>query len=51
MSHTVSGCPHPPHTHTRTQPWHKACFTCEVCNLKLTMKTYKGYNKLPYCNT
>ncbi|XP_003385285.1 PREDICTED: LIM and SH3 domain protein 1-like [Amphimedon queenslandica] len=31
--------------------WHKACFTCEVCNLKLTMKTYKGYNKLPYCNT
>ena len=36
---------------TTTQPWHKACFTCEVCNLKLTMKTYKGYNKLPYCNT
>lgn len=31
--------------------WHKACFTCEQCNLKLTMKTYKGYNKLPYCNT
>lgn len=31
--------------------WHKSCFTCEVCNLKLTMKTYKGYNKLPYCNT
>ncbi|XP_071788302.1 LIM and SH3 domain protein 1-like isoform X3 [Asterias amurensis] len=31
--------------------WHKGCFTCETCNLKLTMKTYKGYNKLPYCNT
>nr|XP_006812740.1 PREDICTED: LIM and SH3 domain protein Lasp-like [Saccoglossus kowalevskii] len=29
--------------------WHKACFTCEECNLKLTMQTYKGYNKLPYC--
>jgi len=31
--------------------WHKACFSCETCGLKLTMKTYKGYNKLPYCNT
>ncbi|XP_038058397.1 LIM and SH3 domain protein 1-like isoform X2 [Patiria miniata] len=31
--------------------WHKGCFTCETCNIKLTMKTYKGYNKLPYCNT
>ncbi|XP_065185652.1 LIM and SH3 domain protein 1-like [Sycon ciliatum] len=31
--------------------WHKGCFNCEVCQLKLTMKTYKGYNKLPYCNT
>ncbi|CAK8671702.1 LIM and SH3 domain protein 1-like [Clavelina lepadiformis] len=31
--------------------WHKGCFTCETCNLKLTMKNYKGYNKLPYCNT
>ncbi|XP_022088389.1 LIM and SH3 domain protein 1-like isoform X2 [Acanthaster planci] len=29
--------------------WHKGCFTCNVCNLKLTMKTYKGYNKEPYC--
>ena len=29
--------------------WHKGCFTCEVCNLKLTMKNYKGYSKLPYC--
>lgn len=33
------------------KPWHKGCFRCEVCDLKLTMKTYKGYNKLPYCNT
>lgn len=31
--------------------WHKACFRCEVCNLKLTMNTYKGYNKMPYCKT
>eukprot|EP00731_Ephydatia_muelleri_P014134 Em0007g1444a len=31
--------------------WHKACFSCESCGLKLTMKTYKGYNKLPYCAT
>ncbi|XP_074660605.1 LIM zinc-binding domain-containing Nebulette-like [Tubulanus polymorphus] len=31
--------------------WHKACFKCEVCNMTLTMKTYKGYKKLPYCNT
>lgn len=30
--------------------WHKKCFTCEVCNMKLTMKNYKGYNKNPYCN-
>ena len=29
--------------------WHKGCFTCETCNMKLTMKNYKGYNKLPYC--
>lgn len=33
------------------QTWHKACFRCEECNLLLTMKSYKGYNKLPYCNT
>ncbi|XP_046862721.1 LIM and SH3 domain protein 1-like [Xenia sp. Carnegie-2017] len=31
--------------------WHKKCFTCQVCNMKLTMKNYKGYNKYPYCNT
>jgi len=29
--------------------WHKACFTCEVCKLKLTMNTYKGYERKPYC--
>nr|CAB3263395.1 lasp LIM and SH3 protein [Phallusia mammillata] len=29
--------------------WHKACFRCQACELKLTVKTYKGYNKLPYC--
>ena len=31
--------------------WHKGCFNCEVCSITLSMKTYKGYNKLPYCNT
>lgn len=30
--------------------WHKGCFNCETCNMTLSMKTYKGYNKLPYCN-
>ncbi|XP_033111031.1 LIM and SH3 domain protein 1-like [Anneissia japonica] len=31
--------------------WHKGCFQCETCGLKLTLKTYKGYSKKPYCNT
>eukprot|EP00047_Mylnosiga_fluctuans_P001589 m.221026 g.221026 ORF g.221026 m.221026 type:complete len:259 (+) comp10499_c0_seq1:67-843(+) len=31
--------------------WHKQCFSCEVCKIKLTMNTYKGYDKLPYCKT
>merc|ERR1712013_154775 len=31
--------------------WHKGCFNCEVCSMTLSMKTYKGYEKLPYCNT
>jgi hypothetical protein len=31
------------------QTWHSGCFSCEVCGLKLTMKTYKGYQKQPYC--
>ncbi|KAK7901924.1 hypothetical protein WMY93_018693 [Mugilogobius chulae] len=30
--------------------WHKACFSCEVCQMTLNMKTYKGYEKKPYCN-
>ncbi|XP_071825116.1 LIM and SH3 domain protein F42H10.3-like isoform X2 [Apostichopus japonicus] len=33
------------------QTWHKSCFKCDVCGLTLNMKTYKGYNKRPYCNT
>ncbi len=31
--------------------WHKACFSCEVCKIKLTMATYKGFDRLPYCKT
>ena len=31
------------------QYWHKACFTCQVCKMTLTMKNYKGYDKNPYC--
>eukprot|EP00794_Sanderia_malayensis_P006030 gene6030-6731_t len=31
--------------------WHKGCFRCTDCNIALSMKTYKGYNKMPYCNT
>ncbi|VDP11813.1 unnamed protein product [Soboliphyme baturini] len=31
------------------QVWHKQCFRCTVCNMVLTMKNYKGYNKMPYC--
>ncbi|XP_072364642.1 LIM zinc-binding domain-containing Nebulette-like isoform X4 [Scyliorhinus torazame] len=30
--------------------WHKACFHCEICRMTLNMKTYKGYEKKPYCN-
>ncbi|XP_045209842.1 LIM and SH3 domain protein 1-like isoform X3 [Mercenaria mercenaria] len=30
--------------------WHKGCFKCQVCNMTLNMKNYKGYEKLPYCN-
>ncbi|XP_068191987.1 LIM and SH3 domain protein 1 [Antennarius striatus] len=31
--------------------WHKGCFSCEVCNMTLNMKNYKGLNKVPYCNS
>ncbi|EDO49080.1 predicted protein [Nematostella vectensis] len=30
--------------------WHKGCFKCESCGMTLNMKTYKGYQKLPYCD-
>ncbi|CAL1274238.1 unnamed protein product [Larinioides sclopetarius] len=30
--------------------WHKQCFKCQECGMTLNMKTYKGYNKQPYCN-
>ena len=42
--------PSPPFP-SHAQTWHKACFRCTECNLALTMKTYKGYSKMPYCNT
>ncbi|KAM7358601.1 LIM and SH3 domain protein Lasp isoform 3-T10 [Cochliomyia hominivorax] len=29
--------------------WHKTCFKCTECGMTLNMKTYKGFNKLPYC--
>ncbi|XP_037930098.1 LIM and SH3 domain protein Lasp-like [Teleopsis dalmanni] len=29
--------------------WHKTCFKCTECGMALNMKTYKGFNKLPYC--
>uniref|UniRef100_A0A6M2DX03 Putative nebulin repeat protein n=1 Tax=Xenopsylla cheopis TaxID=163159 RepID=A0A6M2DX03_XENCH len=29
--------------------WHKGCFKCQGCGMTLNMKTYKGYNKQPYC--
>lgn len=30
--------------------WHKGCFRCGVCDMQLTMKNYKGHNKIPYCS-
>ena len=30
--------------------WHKNCFRCQVCNMQLNMKNYKGFDKLPYCS-
>jgi len=29
--------------------WHKPCFKCQVCGMTLSMKNYKGFDKLPYC--
>ncbi|XP_037880647.1 LIM and SH3 domain protein Lasp isoform X6 [Glossina fuscipes] len=29
--------------------WHKTCFKCTECGMALNMKTYKGFNKMPYC--
>uniref|UniRef100_A0AC35G0C4 LIM zinc-binding domain-containing protein n=1 Tax=Panagrolaimus sp. PS1159 TaxID=55785 RepID=A0AC35G0C4_9BILA len=31
--------------------WHKQCFKCTVCGMTLSMKTYKGYEKKPYCES
>lgn len=31
------------------QSWHKTCFKCTECAMVLNMKTYKGFNKFPYC--
>uniref|UniRef100_A0A183C2Q4 LIM zinc-binding domain-containing protein n=1 Tax=Globodera pallida TaxID=36090 RepID=A0A183C2Q4_GLOPA len=29
--------------------WHKGCFKCTDCGMTLSMKSYKGYEKKPYC--
>ncbi|XP_044737852.1 LIM and SH3 domain protein Lasp [Chrysoperla carnea] len=29
--------------------WHKGCFKCQGCGMTLNMRTYKGFNKQPYC--
>ncbi|KAL3124106.1 hypothetical protein niasHT_004695 [Heterodera trifolii] len=29
--------------------WHKTCFKCTDCGMILSMKSYKGYDKKPYC--
>ncbi|KAL0268351.1 UNVERIFIED_CONTAM: hypothetical protein PYX00_010325 [Menopon gallinae] len=29
--------------------WHKQCFKCQVCQMTLNMRNYKGFNKDPYC--
>lgn len=31
------------------QVWHKQCFKCTTCGMTLSMKSYKGYEKKPYC--
>uniref|UniRef100_A0A3Q0T384 LIM and SH3 domain protein 1 n=1 Tax=Amphilophus citrinellus TaxID=61819 RepID=A0A3Q0T384_AMPCI len=30
--------------------WHKGCFSCEVCKMALSMTSYKGFEKKPYCS-
>uniref|UniRef100_A0A182WBW3 EGF-like domain-containing protein n=1 Tax=Anopheles minimus TaxID=112268 RepID=A0A182WBW3_9DIPT len=47
---TVAPC-HTFHQSDRSCPptWHKTCFKCHECGMTLNMKTYKGFNKLPYC--
>ncbi|CAL8306209.1 unnamed protein product [Boreogadus saida] len=30
--------------------WHRSCFSCEVCKMALSMTTYKGFGKKPYCS-
>lgn len=37
------------HSHSFFQIWHKGCFKCTECGMTLNMKTYKGFNKSPYC--
>uniref|UniRef100_G3NH50 LIM and SH3 domain protein 1 n=1 Tax=Gasterosteus aculeatus aculeatus TaxID=481459 RepID=G3NH50_GASAC len=34
----------------RQKYWHKGCFSCEVCKMALSMTTYKGFEKKPYCS-
>ncbi|KAG5893856.1 hypothetical protein JTB14_002582 [Gonioctena quinquepunctata] len=29
--------------------WHKQCFKCKDCGMTLNMRSYKGFNKEPYC--
>lgn len=29
--------------------WHKQCFKCFECGMTLNMRTYKGFNKQPFC--
>jgi len=31
--------------------WHKQCFKCFTCGMVLSMKTYKGFEKNPYCQS
>ncbi|CAL8091288.1 unnamed protein product [Calicophoron daubneyi] len=31
------------------QVWHRGCFRCSVCNTVLSLSSYRGYDKKPYC--